>query len=96
MRHGRFLLLFHGHDIYLVLVGLERVELSSTGYEPDASTDMLKALIYSIASRSIVVKKLLQVAIQIDHDSFAAAKKHYLFGYAFGGRNIVGHLHFSI
>ena len=78
------------------LVGLERVELSSTGYEPDASTDMLKALDYSITSRPVVVKKLLQIAIQIDHDSFLAAKKHNLFGYASGGRNIVGHLHFPI
>lgn len=67
------------------LVGLERVELSSTGYEPDASTDMLKALDYSIASRLIVVKELFEISIEIDHDRFFGSKKHYLFGYAFGG-----------
>jgi len=78
------------------LVGLERVELSSTGYEPDASTDMLKALIFSITSRLVVVKEFFKISKQVYHHSFLAAKKHYFFGYAFGGRNIVGHLHFSI
>ena len=67
------------------LVGLERVELSSTGYEPDASTDMLKALIFSITSRLVVVKEFFKISIEIDHDRFFGSKKHYFFGYAFGG-----------
>lgn len=47
-------------------------------------------------SRLIVVKKLLQVAIEIYHYCFAAAKEHDFFGHTFGGMHIVGHLHFPV
>ncbi len=51
---------------------------------------------YSITLGRIVVKELLQVAIQIDHDRLAAAKHDNLLWYTLGGRNVVRHLEFLI
>jgi hypothetical protein len=41
----------------MYLVGPERVELSSTGYEPDASTDMLRTLVFILASLLTIVNE---------------------------------------
>lgn len=77
-------------------MGRERVELSSDDYESPASTDMLTALNYSLTSSPIVVKKLLQISIQVYHYSFATAKKYDLLWNTFGGMYVVGHLHLSV
>ena len=53
-------------------------------------------LIYSIALRPIIVKKLLEISVQVYHDSFSAAKEYNLFWYTLDSMDIVGHLHFSI
>lgn len=53
-------------------------------------------LIYSIALRPIIVKKLLEISVQVYHDRFFVAKKYYLFWFSLDCINIVGHLHFSI
>jgi hypothetical protein len=45
------------------LMGLEKVELLSTDYESVEPTVVLTAPACSIASRLIIVKKLLQISI---------------------------------
>ena len=57
---------------------------------------MLEVLIHIITSRPVVVKKLLEVAVQVDPDCFVAAKHDDLFWYAFDGMYVVRHLKFSI
>ena len=63
---------------------------------PLHSAAVRPAPIQSITSRSIVVKKLLEIAIQFDPDSFMAAKHDDLFWYAFDSVYVVRHLQFSI
>ena len=63
---------------------------------PLHSATVRPAPIKSITSTSIVVKKLLEIAIQFDPDSFMAAKHDDLFWYAFHSMYVVRHLQFSI
>jgi len=57
---------------------------------------MLEVLIHIITSGPIVVKKLLQISVQVYHHCFLATKKYYAFWNTFGGMYVIGHLHLSI
>ena len=63
---------------------------------PLHSAAVRPALTYSITSRPVVVKKLLEIAIQFDPNCFMAAKHDDLFWYAFDSMYVVRHLQFSI